>query len=70
MLNWPTAVGFHNPVLSSIKPLISVGLPGPYCTVKLFGSLLQVVRTQVPLDVLRTLQESGRGNLGENMKHH
>ena len=33
MLHWPTAVGFHNHVLSSIKPLISVGLPTPYSTV-------------------------------------
>ena len=32
MLHLPTAVGFHNPVLSSLKPIISVGLPTPYST--------------------------------------
>ena len=30
MLHWPTAVGFHNPALSSINPLISDGLPTPF----------------------------------------
>ena len=39
MLHWPTAIGFHNPVKSSIKPLISVGLPTPYSTVKLTSVL-------------------------------
>ena len=46
MLHWPTAVGFHNPALSSINPLISVGLPTPFSIL-----WLGFVRAQQPCEL-------------------